>query len=398
MDLVLRRLPYLLDAEPRLAFMAAPFIKDREEARRLVGAYRGSRKPLSESIPVSLTLGLIDARAAVEELFAPSASGAGDMTIDRDLIRKLFALLQDDESRDFFRRMLFQFSGAITADADQDGIPESRARYREGVMEEFSWDADQDGLGELAVFFDAGGLPQWAEQVTLPESLEPAAGPAPVEQADLPAGRVFAIPAGDGERTKALIFWEQYPGVLRAELEGVTYIPAPGEFLFGPIRFTALAEGGAGPGLLYPLTEPWNIRISRRTLVSFSRTILRPSGEFEGVVERIDLLRGIPLQAVEILEGRPVAVTEFVRGKPVTQRIDLDLDGRMETIRRFQDEAADSGGLPDYKKIIRFSESDWDGDGIFETGEQYLSDGTVVYSWDMDGDGEREYSEIKAKE
>jgi hypothetical protein len=399
MDLVLRRLPYLLDAEPRLAFMAAPFVKDREEARRLLGAYRGGRKPLPASIPASLTLGLIDARTAVEELFTPPASEAGDMVIDRNLIQDLFALLQDDESRDFFRRMIFQFSGAVTADADQDGIPESRARYREGVIGDFSWDADQDGLAELAVFFDAGGLPQWAEQVIPPES-EPAAIPAAAERTDAPSGRFFAIPAGDEERTKVLIFWERYPGVLRAELEGVTYIPAPGEFLFNPLRFTALAEGGAGPGLLYPLMEPLNVRVSRRTLVSFSQTIRRPSGEFEGAVEWIDLLRGIPLRAAEILEGRPVAVTEFIRGKPVIQRIDLDLDGRMETIRRFQEDAADGGGegLPDYKKIIRFSESDWDGDGIFETSERYLPDGTVVYSWDIDGDGEREYSETKVRE
>jgi tetratricopeptide (TPR) repeat protein len=401
MDLVLRRLPYLLDAEPRLAFMAAPFVKDREDARRLLGAYRGSHKPLPASIPASLTLGLIDAMAAAEELFAPPAHEAGDMVIDRNLIRELSALLQDDESRDFFRRMLLQFSGTITADADQDGIPESRARYREGVIREFSWDADQDGLAELAVFFDAGGVPLWAEQVTQPEPFEtaPVPGPAPAG-ADVPAGKVFAIPAGDEERTKALIFWERYPGVLRAESEGVAYIPAPGEFLFNPLRFTALAEGEAGPGLLYPLVEPLNARISRRTLVSFSRTIRRPSGEFEGAVEWIDLLRGIPLRAAEILDGRPAAVTEFVRGKPVIQRIDLDLDGRMETIRRFQEDAADGGGagLPDYKKIIRFSESDWNGDGIFETSEQYLSDGTIVYSWDMDGDGEREYSEIKVRE
>jgi hypothetical protein len=170
--------------------------------------------------------------------------------------------------------------------------------------------------------------------------------------------------------------------------------------LFNPVNFTALAEGETGPGLLYPVVEGPDIRISRRALVSFSRTIRRPSGEFEGAAEWIDLLHGIPLRAAEILDGRPVAVTEFVRGKPTVQRIDLDLDGRMETVRRFQGEDAGSGGedLPDYKKIIRISESDWNGDGIFETSEQYLSDGTVVYSWDMDGDGEREYSEIKARE
>jgi tetratricopeptide (TPR) repeat protein len=407
LDLVLRRLPYILDAEPRLAFMAAPFIRDREEARRFLGAYRGVHRPLPASIPASLNLGLIDETEAVEELFTPPASNAGvnaEMIIDRDLIQEVFALLKGDESRSIFRRMLFRFSGIITADADRDGIPESRVRYRDGALGEFFWDADQDGLPELAVYFDAGGIPLWAEQVTLPESPEsaaiPAAGPAPAETADVPAGGVFAIPLRDEDRAKALIFWERYPWVQRSELGGVTYLPAPGDFLFNPLRFTALAEEGEGPGLLYPQAEIPNVRISRRTLVSFSQTIRRPSGEFEGAVEWIDLLHGVPLRAAEILDGRPVAVTEFLRGNPSIQRIDLDLDGRMETIRRFQGEEAEAGGgrLPEYKKIIRFSESDWDGDGIFETSEQYLSDGTVVYSWDIDGDGKREYSETKARD
>jgi tetratricopeptide (TPR) repeat protein len=411
MDLALRRLPYLLDAEPRLAVLAAPFIKDREEARRLLGAYRGAHRPVPASIPPSLSLGLIDELAAVEELFAPPASEAGKaagMTIDKDLIGDVFALLKADEARRLFRGRLFRFSGLITADADRDGVPESRARYRDGVIGEFTWVADQDGLAELAVYFDAGGMPLWAEQVTLPDSEDsaespdsaalPAAGPAAAAGADIPAGRVFALPLRDADRTKARIFWERYPWVQRSELAGAAYMPAPGTFLFNPVTFVPLAEGE--PGMPYPVVEGPNIRISRRTLASFSRTVRRPSGEFEGAVEWIDLLHGVPLRAAEILDGRPVAVTEFVRGKPVVQRIDLDLDGRMETVRRFQGEAGESGGedLPDYKKIIRFSESDWDGDGIFETGEQYLSDGTVVYSWDMDGDGEREYSEIKGRE
>jgi hypothetical protein len=407
MDTALRRLPYVVETEPRLAFLAAPFIKDPEEARRLLGAYRGIRRPLPGSVPASLSLGLIDGITAAEELFAPpdfEAGASGEAVIDRDLIQAVFDLLKDEDSRIFFKEKLFRFSGIIAADADQDGIPESRARYREGVLEEYSRDADQDGLAELKVFFDAGGLPLWAEQAALPESPEsaaiPAAGPlvAGEEGEKAPAG-VFALPLRDEDITRALIFWERYPGVLYAELEGLTYIPPPGDFLFSPLHFISLAERDLEPGLLYPVFDPRSVRISRRVLVSFSRTIRRPSGEFEGAVEWIDLSRGIPLRAVEILAGRPVSLTEFSGGRPVIQRIDLDLDGRMETLRHFQGEDTEGGeALPDYKKVISLSESDWDGDGIYETGELYLSDGTVVYSWDVDGDGIREYTETRARE
>jgi tetratricopeptide (TPR) repeat protein len=380
MNRVLGRLPYLVEAEPRLAFLAAPFIKDRDEARRLLGAYRGVNRPLPQSIPAGLSLGLIDEAAAVEEFFS---GDGGEQVFDRDLVREIFSLLRNEAARRLFRERLFRFSGLLTADDDRDGFPESRVRYRDGSPEEYSRDADQDGLPELRVFFDAGGGPQWAEQVVLPRAAEE-----------------FALPVRDEDRIKILVLWERYPGVLRSELEGITYIPGPGEFLFSPLRLSALAEDGAGPGLPFPVYDPLNGGISRRALGASAITIQRPSAEFEGAVEWIDLRRGVPLRAAEILEGRPVSVTEFNRGKPVSQRIDLDVDGRMETIRRFRDQAAFSAeeGLPELEKILEFSESDWDGDGIFETGEQYLLDGTVVYSWDMDGDGVREYSEIRNRE
>jgi hypothetical protein len=128
----------------------------------------------------------------------------------------------------------------------------------------------------------------------------------------------------------------------------------------------------------------------------YSLRVTRPSAEFPGAMEIIDLDRGVPLRAVEILGGRTVSAAEFAAGRPRVQRLDLDLDGRMETVRHFRDEVP-GGGEADFffdrEKDIALSESDWDGDGIFETGEEHFSDGTVVYSWDMDGDGIREYAE-----
>jgi hypothetical protein len=128
----------------------------------------------------------------------------------------------------------------------------------------------------------------------------------------------------------------------------------------------------------------------------------RPSREFQGAVERVTLGRGVPLRSAEYLEGRMISVTEFILGRPTVQRIDLDLDGRMETIRRFRREA----GTPDpgegyawdspweYAAVLAASESDWDGDGVYETGEEYLPSGAVARSWDLDKNGVREYTVI----
>jgi hypothetical protein len=100
-------------------------------------------------------------------------------------------------------------------------------------------------------------------------------------------------------------------------------------------------------------------------------------------VEQIFLNRGIPVRAEVTLNNAIVSVTEFENGYPVVQRLDMDLDGRMETVRNFD------------KSSIRAAESDWYGGGVFGSAELYREDGSVVYSWDLDGDGTREYSEAR---
>ncbi|GHV53161.1 hypothetical protein AGMMS49579_11480 [Spirochaetia bacterium] len=350
-SLALQRLPYLLEADPHLAYMAAPFIRDTENARRLVQGYRAFGNPDSASIPVSLNLGLIDDAQAIEELFASFGSPA-DRVINKDLILSVWGLLRNREGRDLFKRNLMGFSGVIMEDADRDGYPETRTNYGDGAIQEYFRDADQDGLAELHINF-AAGLPFRAEQVI---DAEPTA-----EAADR------------SSPLKVYIDWEQYPAVLRAELEKVTYIPRPGEFRYTPVRFSELTGGDGEPGLRYPEGNVQQSRLSRRTLVSFALQIQRPSTEFKGAVEWIDMEKGIPWRAIEYLEGRPVAVTEFVRGQPSIQRLDLDLDSRMETIRHFRSDGS-----------IESIENDWDGDGIFETREQFFSDGSIIYSWDIE--------------
>ncbi|MDR1443536.1 MAG: hypothetical protein LBI94_01530, partial [Treponema sp.] len=88
-DLALRRIPQGVEAvgagisapdlpgprlrgialSSRFMYLAAPFIRDTDEARRLVLAYRGAGGTEPESLPIALDLGLIDDRQAVEELF-----------------------------------------------------------------------------------------------------------------------------------------------------------------------------------------------------------------------------------------------------------------------------------------------------------------------------------------
>ena len=362
-EIALRRLPFLLEADQELAWMAAPFISDVAEARRLVAAYRagslrsrqsGDFRPHHASIVPALNLGLLDDIDAANELFSPDAHG-DEMTLDYELIVSVNNLLRSEEGRNYFVRKLHSFTGAITENEDRDDYPESRAVYHQGNLQEYYYDADQDGVTDLFITFIAG-TPQRAELTALP-----------------------SLPSQERGRAQAVILWERYPLVQRTALGNETYLSAPGGFPFAPIIFEELCASNSYAGLLFPRRDFRSQGITRHMLASHAVSFQRPSPEFSGGVEQVFIERGIPVRSEVTLNDMLVSVTEFENGYPVIQRLDMDLDGRMETIRRFR------------RGVIRSSENDRYGGGVFGSAELYRQDGSVVYSWDLDGDGIREY-------
>jgi len=376
LDLALRRLPFLQESDPELAWMAAPFIRNTEDAKRVVAAYRAGGipniqnrdfRPSAGSIPAALRLGLIDDVSAVEELFSGAISfnsplpegiyNNGHPVLDLEIINKVYTLLRSSEGRNLFSRKLSGFSGCIFSDDDFDGYADSAVYYSAGMIEKFSFDRDQDNTADITIIFNAG----------VPYSAE------------------YLVP---GQKTYAQITWERYPYVYKTVFSGNTYSFRPADFMFMPVSFTVLGGGSEYAGLSYPVFSN-QFNLTHRTFISFCSSMSRSSAEFKGAVEHIFFNQAFPLQAVEILNGKYVSFTEFDRGLPVIQYIDNDLDGRMETIRRFRrppqgfiyDEAFD------YRSLISSSVSDWTGEGRYKTGESYLNDGTIIYFWDLDGSG-----------
>jgi len=362
-ELALERLPFLLPADPELAWIAAPFITDVEKARSLLADYRdGTSKPNPASLVPALNLGLLDDIDAVEELFTPGnpADTSAQFVVDKDILVNVWKLLRSEEGRNHLARKLQVFSGVITEDEDHDGYVESRSVYKQGIIEGYYFDADQDRLEDVTIIFNAGN-PQWARMPALP----------------------------------AVVFWESYPSVQRTVMESGLYLPAPGGFRFAPIGFIEICASDTTPGLLYPQREPLQQGITRRMLVSFAVSVQYPSVEFPGGLEHIYLENGIPINSEVILGNKTVSFTEFENGRPVLQWLDLDLDGRMETLRRFRKDIFTGKsalswddlqrrlllGGHDLRQLLESSESDWNGDGIFESGEMYREDGSVVNKW-----------------
>jgi hypothetical protein len=397
-NLALRRLPLLVEEDPDLAWLAAPFIRDTDEARRYIQAYRAAGGANPAALPAALNLGIIDEYAALNELFpAENASNLPARVIDLNLIETVHELFRDDNYRALLRQRLANFTGVITEDTDRDGWPEARARYQNGTLLEYSYDTDQDGLAELVIYFSATGAPLRAEVAAYPDSTNAGAAGGPA--------RPFAYLINDNERSKIFLEWERYPVVLRAELDGVRYIPRPMEFFFSPIILMEPVRSS----LLFPARDTLP-RITRRTLISFAQTIERPGREIQHTREIVELNQGIPQRAWEYLEDNGtsgasgrflVSETEFALGLPVIQRVDLNLDGRMETARRFPSPLVRQIHITEdpleYSRVFNYSESDWDGDGIYEYSETHDGD-FIIRSWDLDKDGVREYTETVTRD
>jgi len=372
LDIIIRRLPILVETDPELAWMAASFMRNDADARRYVAGYRAGGFlentygfiPDPRSIPLALNLGLITDTQAVEELF-------NDLSlIAFDVLNDTYDMLRSEEGRDEFTRKLLSFTGFIITFDSHNGLLDQSATVSDGVVRKLMIDKNHELNRYLQFNLNANGIP------------------------------TSTIVYISGDNTQAEVVWERYPFVEQALLLQEFFSFRPADFSYAPLSFIVLGGSRSRPGLSYPVLTN-QLDLSRRTLVSFCASIERPSTEFEDAVESIILENGIPVQAVEIFSGRDIlSITEFESGIPVIQYIDLDMDGRMETIRRFHRPGPDytwpdPDETFDYRRLIASSESDWTGDGRYKTGEVYLQDGSVVYQWDMDGTGTMNYSETE---
>jgi hypothetical protein len=302
-------------------------------------------------------LGLIDERTALEELFSVQNRVSG---LDLALIDSVWDLLRNQEGRALFLRYLSGFTGVITRDTDYDGIPEGFARYENGILTVYQHDGKQSGLADLVVNFEDAN----------PKS-------AVVDRPPEAGAGIPVFPRKAEEPRKILIEWEQYPAIREAEIEGERFFFRPLELFFAPVQFlergVSYSSGTVtAKSFLFPERDPMTPALTRRTLLAHAYRLERPSTEFRGALEVMELSAGIPIRAREYLNGLMLSETDFLRGRPIAQKVDLDMDGRLETFRHFRRTSIVSeGALPspetllNYERDFDYVESDWNGNGNF---------------------------------
>jgi hypothetical protein len=288
-------------------------------------------------------LGVIDEEIALEELFG------SEKILDLTLLGEIWDLLRREEARALFRRNLSAYSGVITEDADRDGIHETSAEYLAGMLRLSSYDITQNGIHDLVIYYEAGN-PQRAFSLIPPENSRAAVNAASPGFGSLTKNR--------GNRKSAAVRWERYPSVLEAEFDGAKYIPRPLEFYFSPVKFVELW----GSGVFFPRWDSLSPPLTRRALVSQSLRVERPSLEFSGGIEVVELNQGIPVRAREYVDALMVLETELLRGRPQLQWVELDLEGHMDTVRHFRRNyrPVELEELWDYDRDIDYTAKNWD--------------------------------------
>jgi tetratricopeptide (TPR) repeat protein len=348
LSVVLKRLPSLSEIDSNIIWRAVPFMLDIEEAARQLQAWLAVRRGSSgtadgaaipkAALPVLLNLGVIDEDDATDALFTISIPDQQTI-IDKDNLITVFNLLRTRPSRERFINTLSNYTGIIREDNNNDGIYESSCHYRSGLPVYYTNDTQQERSHKLIMEWK-GGTPERA---------------------------VITVPNQDGITTladapffphtwKIIVDYDIYPAVKKIQFREDEYYFRMDDFYYTPLIVKDLLFDD---GILFPEINNRENNITLQTLFAFAYIIERPSGEFSNAVEQLKLLDGIVVSGRETLGGKIISETEFVRGRPSRQKVDLDLDGRFETLRFFK---LDEEG----KSEIDWTQNDWDGDGIYE--------------------------------
>ncbi|MDR2481352.1 MAG: hypothetical protein LBD07_03545 [Spirochaetaceae bacterium] len=322
-----------------LVRIAAPFMYDEEKAHWFLSAWYARCNPAipRDSLPALMNLGVIDEDAAIDHLFVPGLQ-MPEPFINRKTLISVFNLLRTESTRTYFINKLASFTGAIAEDRNNDGIYESFALYNNGMIVLYINDNAQERIDRVIVHFTANAL----------VNIEVAQN----GNIDF-LGRAYRLPQYYN------VEYDGYPAVRTISLGDVHYQFIPRDFYYEPVMLRPVFDGAP---LIFPEFSFEESNLNERTLFSFSYSMERPSREFSGAVEEIRLLNGVRISSVERLNGRIISEMQFIRGMPFIQRVDTDLDGRLETIRHFIQNSSGLITIPE----IDYVEIDWDGNGVYE--------------------------------
>lgn len=384
-DSFLASLSKYTTAQPDLELLASYFVQNHERRIRLVKAFnaRGEKSVLYPAF--ALELGLIDERAALDYFYEFS-----DKNISLDVLRQFIKSIKDEENKKELSEYLNSYRGTLLIDTDGDLVANMTVTYERGRPAEILYDENEDDDNDWTSRCDFG--------VPLNLSLE---------------NPNLKIKYGNWpfieQVTYALAHNE--PENLNDNLdpEKVTFNLIADALSWCP--FSVEAETTAKENLdidffVPALIDSRSLDLSGEKLLNAALSYTVPSKERKNASIKVTLLNGFAQQAEYSADGKIYAVATFESGIPSRRLVDMNGDGIFETVEEygFSDDSISNfisendevqiitnlfgepaSGTGIYLKSIKI---DKNGDTIPDFMEEYTADGGKISSWDSNSDGE----------
>ncbi|MCR5623260.1 MAG: tetratricopeptide repeat protein [Treponema sp.] len=364
------------DAE--LEIMAVSFARG-DERKKLLQSFsaRGLVHPLYAG--VALEEGLMGQKEAFEYI----ASFADD-SLNVDYMRSFLQMIDDEAVRAEAKEYFTAFCGELTSDTNGDGVDDMTVSYYRGRPQHIAFDANQDGELEWEVFCDFGlpvsGILYDADYLDAPE--------ADFTWQTFPALSTFVIK--DFKGRKVNIF-----NLLGEKL------------LWTPVSMDVdgVISRTCGTDFFFPVPNVDERRLDRTELAFASSSFTVPSTERDGAWITVTVLDAQMQSADYYHLGKLYAHTQFQDNLPVSRIIDADGDSVFETTEYYAPVSDADGAVHDGAVertimtnlfgtpsngadfYLRMVQVDTNGDTVPDFTEEYMDAGSVVSSWDTDGDG-----------
>lgn len=377
-------------AEPEIELLASVFVADKEHKTRLIKAFN-ARGEKSALYPVlALDAGLIDERSALDYFY-----DFADKKVSLSILENFIKSIQNEENKKELSEYLTSYAGTLLIDTDGDLVANMTVKYERGRPSKVSYDKNEDDENEWTSECDFG-VPLNLS-LTNPE-LEISYENWPfIEQV------VYNLKSSDSENPES-------------DGEKVTFDLIADSLEWCPfnVENDEAAAVNLGMDFFVPSLLPdENLDLSGNEIINAALSYTMPTKERKNAEVTVTLLNGFAQKATYSADGKVYAEAKFENGLPSSRIVDMDGDGVFETSEEYgfsSDETQKFISENDEMQVItnlfgkpasktgiyvKSIKIDRNGDTIPDFTEEYTAGEGKISSWDTNGDGKWDVRYIK---
>lgn len=399
-DAFLASLSNYKNSNPEIELLAAFFVQDSEKRTRIIKSFnaKGAKSPIYPSL--ALNSGLIKERDALDYFY-----NFADDSVFLPVLQLFIKSLKNEDSKKEFSEYLNSYNGTVLIDTDGDLLVNMTVKYERGRPSKIFYDENQDDDYEWTCDCDFG-VPVVLNLLQSGTKISYGNWPY-IQQA------VYALPSDSKKSENSNLYDPESPK--NSDSSEIAFDIISDTLAWCP--FSVESEKTAKENLDFdffvPVLNSKNAEIDTESFINSAFGYTMPSKERQNAEISVSLLNGLAQQAVYSADGKVYAQAKFENGLPVSRTVDVDGDGTFETVEEYgyskdfsqkfispADEMqiitnlfgspAEKTGI--YVKSIKI---DRNGDTIPDFMEEYTAGEGKISSWDYDADGKWDVRYVK---